>query len=57
MALDEPNDEDKVFEQDKFKVIVNENELSNIGEIEIDFRDSRWGNGFVVRSTLGSTCS
>lgn len=57
LALDEPNDEDKVFDQESFKVVVNASELDNIGNIEIDFRDSRWGSGFSVRSTLGSTCS
>jgi len=57
LALDEPNEEDKVFEQESFKVVVNSQELANIGEIEIDFKDSRFGSGFSVRSTLGSTCS
>ncbi|TCS83555.1 iron-sulfur cluster assembly protein [Tepidibacillus fermentans] len=57
MALDEPNDEDKVFDQGLFKVVVNAQELENIGEVEIDFKDSRFGSGFTVRSTYGSTCS
>lgn len=57
MTLDELKDEDKIFEFKTIKVVVNENELENIGEIEIDYRESRWGNGFVVRSSLGSTCS
>ncbi len=57
LALDEPNDEDKVFEHEGFKLVVNAQELENIGDVEVDFRDSRWGSGFTVRSTFGSTCS
>lgn len=57
MTLDESTEEDKLFDFETFQVIVNADELKNIGEIEIDFRQSRWGNGFVVRSSLGSTCS
>ncbi|GBF12637.1 hypothetical protein U473_01475 [Tepidibacillus decaturensis] len=57
LALDEPNEEDKVFEYENFKVVVNAKELENIGDVEVDFRDSRWGSGFTVRSTFGSTCS
>lgn len=57
LALDEPNEEDKIFDQENFKVVVNGQELENIGDVEIDFRESRWGSGFSVRSTYGSTCS
>jgi Fe-S cluster assembly iron-binding protein IscA len=57
LALDEPNDEDKVFDHTEFKLVVNAQELENIGDVEVDFRDSRWGSGFTVRSTFGSTCS
>lgn len=56
LALDEPKEEDKVFDQETFKVVVNADELSNIGDVEVDFRDNRWGSGFTVRSTHGSTC-
>lgn len=56
LALDEPNDDDKVFELEQFKVVVNADELENIGNVEIDFRDSQWGSGFSVRATYGSTC-
>ena len=56
LALDELKDEDKVFDQETFKVVVNSDELSNIGNVEIDFRDNQWGSGFSVRSTFGSTC-
>ena len=57
LALDEPTGEDKVFDFESFKVVVNADELTNIGDVEIDFRESRWGSGFTVRSTFGSTCS
>lgn len=56
MALDESKDDDKVFDQGTFKVVVNSDELENIGNIEIDYRNSNWGSGFSVRSTYGSTC-
>nr|WP_176717349.1 hypothetical protein [Vulcanibacillus modesticaldus] len=56
MALDEPKEDDKTFDQETFKVVVNSNELAMIGEVEIDYRDSGWGSGFVVRAAHGSTC-
>lgn len=56
LALDESKDDDKIFDQGSFKVIVNSDELENIGNIEIDYRNSNWGSGFSVRSTYGSTC-
>lgn len=56
LALDEPKEDDKIFEYDDFKVVVNENELDNIGNIEVDFRESRYGSGFTVRSAHSSTC-
>jgi len=56
LALDEPKDEDKAFDQENFKVVVNSDELSNIGDIEIDYRESKWGGGFTVRSAFSSTC-
>jgi len=57
LALDESKDDDKVFDQGSFKVVVNSDELENIGNIEIDYRNSNWGSGFTVRSNTSSSCS
>ncbi len=57
LTLDDVNVEDKIFDFEDFQVVVHGDELPNIGGIEIDFRESRWGNGFVVRSSNSSSCS
>jgi len=56
LALDEPNAEDEIFNQESFQVIVNSDELKNIGNVEIDFRESGYGSGFSVRSAVSSSC-
>lgn len=48
MALDEPNDSDKVFEVDGFKYIVNSDFLEKAQPIKVDFQEI----GFKLSSSL-----
>jgi Fe-S cluster assembly iron-binding protein IscA len=49
MALDEPNDNDEVFEGDSFTVLLDKGLAEQIGGVKIDFRENRWmGSGFLI---------
>lgn len=60
MALDEPKDNDKVYDYDDLKFMVDENLLSSTGGIKIDFIDAGPRSGFAVSSRIplggGSAC-
>ncbi len=52
MALDEPKDNDEIYEHESFNVIIDRELLSQMGGITIDFRKSSWmGGGFSVEAT------
>lgn len=48
MALDEPNDNDKVYDIDGFKYIVNKDFLEKAQPIKVDFQEI----GFKLTSSL-----
>lgn len=61
MALDEPKDNDKVYDYDDLKFMVDESLLSSTGGIKIDFIDAGPRSGFAVSSRIplgggGSAC-
>lgn len=63
LALDEPKDSDKVFENDTLKFLVEENLFNTTGDITVDFVDAGPRSGFgitsekVLPSGGCSTCS
>jgi len=65
MALDEPKNEDEVFEEKGTKYIIDKDIYSQAKPISIDFVNSPQGSGFKLTSSLspadsggcGSSCS
>jgi iron-sulfur cluster assembly protein len=65
MALDEPKNEDEVFEEKGTKYIIDKDIYSQAKPINIDFVNSPQGSGFKLTSNLspadtggcGSSCS
>ena len=51
MALDEPKENDKVFENDTLKFLVEDSLLTTCGEITVDFVDAGPRSGFGITST------
>lgn len=50
MALDEPSDNDEVFPQENYKLIIEKSLLDELGGVSIEFRDNKWmGSGFMIR--------
>jgi Fe-S cluster assembly iron-binding protein IscA len=62
MALDEPGNNDEVFEEKGTKFVVDKDVFNQAKPINIDFIDSPQGSGFKLTSALpaagcGSGCS
>ena len=60
MALDEPKDNDEVFTDESFDVVVDKDLLAQIGGVNIDFQSNRWmGSGFSIQSAkpAGGACA
>ncbi len=57
MTLDKSvNDDDHVFEQDGFKVVISKSYDSYYKDLEISYVDNHMGKGFAVRDTGKSGC-
>ena len=50
LALDEPSAEDKIFDIDGIKVIVDEASLQYVDGSEVDYTESLMGSGFQVNN-------
>jgi iron-sulfur cluster assembly protein len=64
MALDEPKNEDEVFEEKGTKFVIDKDLLHQAQPITVDFIESAEGSGFKLTSALaaaeggcGSSCS
>ncbi len=60
LALDEPKDNDKVYENDTLKFLVEESLLTTCGSITVDFIDAGPRSGFGITSANpigGGGCS
>jgi len=61
LALDEPKDNDKTFEEDSLTFLVEEGLLSTCGAIKVDFIEAGYRSGFSITSTnpvsSGGGCS
>ena len=50
MALDEPTDDDEVFEQNGIKLIVDAMSLRYLEGAEVDYKEDLMGGGFAVNN-------
>lgn len=59
MALDEPSDSDKVFENGNAKYIIETDLLTMTGEITIDYVEEGWQKGFTIHAEnpVAGACS
>jgi Fe-S cluster assembly iron-binding protein IscA len=52
LALDEPKDNDKVFDQEELKFLVESGLLTSCGSIKVDFVDAGPRSGFSISSSI-----
>jgi Fe-S cluster assembly iron-binding protein IscA len=63
MALDEPRDNDTVFDDRELTYVIENELLDRIKPIKVDYIDSPMGSGFNISSSMqmdascGSSCS
>ncbi|MBM9537854.1 hypothetical protein JWG43_12300 [Desulfobulbus alkaliphilus] len=61
MALDEPKDNDKVYEENGLQFLVDENLLEQCGAVKVDFIEAGYRSGFSITSAnpigSGGSCS
>ena len=60
LALDEPKDNDKTFEEGGVRFVVEEELLAACGAVKVDFMDAGHRSGFAVTSAKpagGGGCS
>jgi Fe-S cluster assembly iron-binding protein IscA len=50
MGLDEPREDDAIYEACGFRFIINQEEAREIPYIEIDYGEAWTGEGFIVTS-------
>ncbi|MDO5674237.1 MAG: hypothetical protein Q4G66_04880 [bacterium] len=48
LALDEPKDNDKVFEEGTLKFVVEDQLLERCGSIKVDFVEAGYRSGFAI---------
>jgi iron-sulfur cluster assembly protein len=54
MALDEPKNEDKIFEEKGTKFIIDKDLLNQAKQINVDFVSTANGSGFKLSSALAA---
>ncbi|NQS71127.1 MAG: hypothetical protein HQQ73_03035 [Desulfobulbaceae bacterium] len=60
LALDEPRDNDKVFEEGTLKFVVEDQLLARCGSIKVDFIEAGYRSGFSITAANplgGGSCS
>jgi iron-sulfur cluster assembly protein len=62
MALDEPKEDDQVFEMNDLTYMINKELFEQVKPISVDFVETPMGSGFSIQSNLnaaggcGSSC-
>jgi len=60
LALDEPKENDQVFDENGVSFLVDNALMENCGDIKVDFIDDGFRSGFSIQSTRpiggGSAC-
>ena len=51
LALDEPKENDKTFQEDTLTFVVEEGLLSSCGTVKVDFVEAGYRSGFSITST------
>jgi len=51
LALDEPKENDRTFEEDDLTFLVEEDLLNSCGAIKVDFIEAGYRSGFSITST------
>jgi Fe-S cluster assembly iron-binding protein IscA len=51
LVLDEPKEEDRVFEYESLKMIITNDLLDELGSVNVDYSDSAWKSGFSISSS------
>jgi iron-sulfur cluster assembly protein len=64
MALDEPKDEDEIFDDRGLKYVIDKELYSRVKPIKVDFVNTAMGSGFSISSNMtmqgggcGTSCS
>jgi len=60
LSLDEPNDSDKVFDENGLKFLMEESLLERCGTVKVDFIEAGFRSGFSISSANslgGGSCS
>jgi Fe-S cluster assembly iron-binding protein IscA len=61
LALDEPKDSDKVFEESELTFLVEDGLLGKCGNIKVDYVEAGYKSGFSITSAnpvnQGASCS
>src|SRR5918999_1279490 len=57
MVLDEPTDDDQIFEKDGIKVIIDPMSMRYLEGAEVDYKEDLMGGGFAIKNpNATSTC-
>ena len=59
LALDESKDTDEIVKENGITVVADKSLVEQLGGIDVGFKTSGWGAGFIVRpkSDFGGSCS
>jgi Uncharacterized conserved protein len=60
LALDEPKENDKIFEESDLKFLLDESLLAQCGAVKVDFIEAGYRSGFSITSANalgGGSCS
>jgi Fe-S cluster assembly iron-binding protein IscA len=65
LVLDEPKEKDKVYDYEQVKMVIDNDLLTQVGSVNVDYKDSAWRSGFSIKagkelggggSSCGSKC-
>lgn len=51
MVLDEPKEQDKVYDLAPLKVVIDDSLQDQLGAVNVDYTDSVWRSGFKITSS------
>ena len=56
MALDEPKDDDQVFEESGVTYVINKDLLEQVKPVNVDFVESPRGSGYRITANIAKSC-
>jgi Fe-S cluster assembly iron-binding protein IscA len=51
LVLDEPKEQDKVYDLAPLKVVIDDDLQDQLGSVNVDYTDSVWRSGFKITSS------